>query len=93
MLGGFGEPDVAKLGPVLFGTVIADERLAALPRSVLFVVGAEDALFPPAAIRSCAAKVKGARVVVIEDAGHSPYFEQPEAWNRAVAGFLGIELA
>jgi pimeloyl-ACP methyl ester carboxylesterase len=58
----------------------------------LFVAGAEDALFPPAAIRASAAKVPGARVVEIADAGHSPYFEQPEAWNRAVAEFLGSEL-
>jgi pimeloyl-ACP methyl ester carboxylesterase len=55
---------------------------------VLFVVGAEDALFPPAAIFASAAKIPGARVVEIADAGHSPYFEQPEAWNRAVAAFL-----
>ena len=92
MLGAFGEPDVAKLGPALFGTVVAEAELAALAGRVLFVVGNEDALFPPASIRSCAAKVPGARVVEIADAGHSPYFEQPEAWNRAVAEFLGIAL-
>jgi 2-succinyl-6-hydroxy-2,4-cyclohexadiene-1-carboxylate synthase len=92
MLGGFGEPEVAKLAPALFGTVVPDGQLAVLEGRVLFVVGAEDALFPPAAIRASAAKVPGARVVEIADAGHSPYFEQPEAWNRAVADFLGIEL-
>ena len=48
--------------------------------------------FPPVAIRVSAAKVPGARVVEIPDAGHSPYFEQPVAWNGAVAEFLGIEL-
>ena len=88
MLGAFGEPELAKIGAALFGTVVADERLAALADRVLFVVGAEDALFPPAAIRASAAKIRGARVVEIADAGHSPYFEQPEAWNRAVAEFL-----
>jgi pimeloyl-ACP methyl ester carboxylesterase len=92
MLGGFGEPEVAKIAPALFGTVVSDERLAALAGRVLFVVGSEDALFPPAAIRASAAKVPGARIVEIADAGHSPYFEQPEAWNRAVAAFLGITL-
>jgi pimeloyl-ACP methyl ester carboxylesterase len=92
MLGAFGEPDVAKIAPALFASAVADERLAALAGRVLFVVGAEDALFPPAAIRASAAKVPRARVVEIPDAGHSPYFEQPEAWNCAVAEFLGIEL-
>jgi pimeloyl-ACP methyl ester carboxylesterase len=90
MLGAFGEPDLAKVAPSLFGTVVPDERLAALALPVLFVVGAEDALFPPAAIRASAEKVPGARVVEIADAGHSPYFEQPEAWNRVVGEFLGI---
>jgi pimeloyl-ACP methyl ester carboxylesterase len=93
MLGAFGEPELAKIAPALFGTVVADERLAALAGRVLFVVGSEDALFPPVAIRASAAKVPGARVVEIADAGHSPYFERPEAWNRAVAEFLGIDLA
>jgi pimeloyl-ACP methyl ester carboxylesterase len=92
MLGGFGEPEVAKIAPTLFGTIVPDGQLSVLEGRVLFVVGAEDALFPPAAIRASAAKVPGARVVEIADAGHSPYFEQPEAWNRAVADFLGIEL-
>jgi pimeloyl-ACP methyl ester carboxylesterase len=92
MLGAFGEPDLAKIAPALFASAVPDEPLAALAGRVLFVVGAEDALFPPAAIRASAAKVPGARVVEIPDAGHSPYFEQPEAWNRAVAEFLGIEL-
>jgi pimeloyl-ACP methyl ester carboxylesterase len=92
MLGAFGEPEVAKIAPALFGTIIADERLAAFAGRMLFIVGAEDALFPPAAIRASAAKVPGARVVEIRDAGHSPYFEQPEVWNRAVAEFLAIDL-
>jgi pimeloyl-ACP methyl ester carboxylesterase len=92
MLGGFGEPDVPKIAPALFGTIVADWQLAILADRVLFVVGAEDALFPPPAIRASAAKIPGARVVEIADAGHSPYFEQPEAWNRAVAEFLEIEL-
>ena len=92
MLGGFGEPEVAKIAPALFGTVVPDWALAALADRVLFVVGAGDALFPPAAIHACAARIPGARVVEIADAGHSPYFEQPEAWNRAVADFLEIPL-
>jgi pimeloyl-ACP methyl ester carboxylesterase len=92
MLGSFGEPDVAKIAPALFGTVVPDQALSALAGRVLFVVGSEDALFPPAAIRASAAKLPGARVVEIADAGHSPYFEQPAAWNRAVAEFLEIQL-
>ncbi|HEX2484510.1 MAG TPA: alpha/beta hydrolase, partial [Myxococcota bacterium] len=90
MLGGFGEPDLAKVAPTLLATVVPDARLAALVQPVLFVVGAEDALFPPDAIRASAAKLADARVVEIQGAGHSPYFERPGAWNRAVAAFLGL---
>ena len=32
-----------------------------------------------------------ARVALIPRAGHSPYFEEPEAWNRAVAEFLDAD--
>jgi pimeloyl-ACP methyl ester carboxylesterase len=88
MLGAFGEPELPKVGAALIGAVVADHALAPLANRVLFLVGTEDALFPPAAIFACAAKIPGARVVEIPDAGHSPYFEQPEAWNRAVAAFL-----
>jgi pimeloyl-ACP methyl ester carboxylesterase len=92
-LGGFGEPDMAKVAPALFGTSVPDAALAALAIPVLFVVGMEDALFPPEAIRASAAKVPGARVIEIPSAGHSPYFERAAVWNRAVAEFIGLDAA
>jgi pimeloyl-ACP methyl ester carboxylesterase len=87
-LGGFGEPEMEKVGPALFATRVPDAALAALAMPVLFVVGTEDALFPPDVIRASAAKIPGARVALIANAGHSPYFEEPAAWNRAVAEFF-----
>ena len=92
-LGGFGEPEMAKVAPALFSAIVPDDALASLPMPVLFVVGDEDALFPPDAIRASAAKIPGARVIEIAGAGHSPYFERPAAWNRAVAEFLGPDAA
>lgn len=89
-LGGFGEPDMEKVGPQLLGTIVPDGSLASLALPVLFVVGAEDTLFPPDAIRASAAKLADARVVEIPGAGHSPYFERPDAWNRAVGEFFGL---
>ena len=44
--------------------------------------------FPPDWIERTSAKVPGVRVEVIADAGHSPYFEQPERWNAVVGDFL-----
>jgi len=88
MLGGFGEPDLARIAPGLLATTVDESRVAALALPVLFVVGERDPLFPPAAIREAAARVPGARVVEIPGTGHSPYFEEPEAWNAALADFL-----
>jgi 2-succinyl-6-hydroxy-2,4-cyclohexadiene-1-carboxylate synthase len=64
-----------------------DIRRISVP--VLMIVGADDQTFPPAAIRSVAAEIKGAKVVELPDAGHSPYFETPAAWNEVVVNFLG----
>jgi len=71
------------LGEVTYG----DEQLAQLRIPTLFIVGSDDEIFPPAWIADAAARVPGARVAVIDDAGHSPYFEQPDAWNRLATSF------
>ncbi len=55
---------------------------------VLVVVGDEDTLTPPATSRELARRIPGARMTVIEGAGHLSNIEQPEAFNRAVLGFL-----
>jgi 3-oxoadipate enol-lactonase len=64
------------------------ESLAHLAFPVLFIVGTEDQIFPPAAIHQAATLLPHARVVEISHAGHSPYFEQPEEWNQVVMRFL-----
>ncbi|KHK01418.1 hypothetical protein NY78_3172 [Desulfovibrio sp. TomC] len=35
-----------------------------------------------------AARIPGARLVVIEDASHSHHLEQPEVYLEALAGFM-----
>jgi 3-oxoadipate enol-lactonase len=88
-LGGFrGEIDEADMIGKLFSTNYALDEVAGLTMPVLCVVGADDDLMPPAAVREVAGVLKDARVVEIPGAGHSPYFEQPGAWNAAVLDFL-----
>lgn len=53
----------------------------------LVIVGADDAPFL-AASDYMAAKISGARKVVIPNAGHAANIDQPEAFNRAVVAFL-----
>jgi pimeloyl-ACP methyl ester carboxylesterase len=51
------------------------------------IVGADDTPFL-AASDYMAAKIPGAKKVVIENAGHSANNDQPQAFNAAVLGFL-----
>jgi len=81
-------PPPAAIPLELVRTEHAPERLSALRLPLLFVVGSEDPIFPPAALRSALARLAGARLIEIPATGHSPYFEAPEAWNAAVLAFL-----
>jgi pimeloyl-ACP methyl ester carboxylesterase len=75
-------------GALLRGTAYDHAALARIAVPVLFIVGSEDPIFPPAAIRDAATKIPGARVLEIAGSGHSPYFEKPREWNAAVREFL-----
>ena len=72
--------------------------LAARPDSVhtlegvtvpaLVIVGAEDAITPPAESGLIHERVHGSRLVEIADAGHVGNLENPDAFNTALYGFL-----
>jgi 3-oxoadipate enol-lactonase len=64
------------------------QRLADADFPILFLVGRHDAITPPDIIERCHRAVPGSRYRVIEDSGHSAYFEQPQAFNDAVMTFL-----
>lgn len=86
-LGSFHSPPMAELGTTLAWT-LDHVAVAALGVPVLFVAGEHDAIFPAAALQRSSDQIEAARYVEIADAGHSPYFEQPAAWNEAVLSFL-----
>ena len=52
------------------------------------LTGGADMYAPPAIQQLFAAHIKSAEMLVVPDAGHSTYWEQPEAFNRAVLGFI-----
>jgi proline iminopeptidase len=62
-------------------------RLGAIACPTLIVHGRQDPI-PLASSEAAAAAIPGARLVVLEDAGHVPYVEQPEALFAAVLPFL-----
>lgn len=86
-LGSLHSPPLAQLGTTINWTV-DHSRITALGVPVLFIVGTHDEIFPPAALAASCRLIDGATFVEIADAGHSPYFEQPKAWNDAVLTFL-----
>jgi pimeloyl-ACP methyl ester carboxylesterase len=62
--------------------------LEAIKLPTLLMTGDADMFAPPAVLRMFAAHIKGARSVVVPEAGHSSYWEQPEFFNRTVLEFL-----
>jgi pimeloyl-ACP methyl ester carboxylesterase len=63
------------------------DDLRSIKVPALVIVGEEDAPFRKASARMAEA-IPDARLAVIPDAAHSPQFENPEAWWKALSGFL-----
>lgn len=55
----------------------------------LIVCGEEDVLTPPADAEALQRGIAGSRLVLIPRAGHLSNLEDPDAFNRALLGFLG----
>jgi len=62
--------------------------LGAVRVPTLVLCGAGDAVTPPADHEAIAARVAGARLVVVPDSGHLSTIEQPEAVSRALVDWL-----
>ena len=63
-------------------------RLGALALPTLVITGRDDHFAPPDAAEDLSRRIAGAQLVVVDDAGHMLTSEQPDAFNRAVDGFL-----
>ena len=55
----------------------------------LLLTGDGDLYTPPAVLRLFAARIKTSQSVILPEAGHSAYWEQPEMFNRALLDFMG----
>lgn len=65
-----------------------DDALAALQVPVLVVHGAEDAVVHPDMGRHTAKRAPRAHFGLYEGAGHMPFYESPERFNRSLVQFL-----
>ena len=80
-------PTPAEIMPLLTNTDNT-EGASHLTCKTLFVVGEYDPIFPPQMIESAADLTGDSQVAVVENTGHSPYFERAGRWNDIVAAFL-----
>ena len=59
-------------------------------RAPTLVIGStQDSLYPLSVAQGMARRIPGARLVVIDGAGHLSNLERPQEFNRALADFLG----
>lgn len=66
-------------------------RIGAIGAPTLVIVGADDPGTPPPMSEVIAAAIPGARLEIIPSASHLCCIEQPDTFNRLVAGFLGTD--
>ena len=76
-------------------TMWADEphitdRLGKITVPVLVMAGDHDLIFP-AHTKMIADSIPGAKLVIVPDAAHFIVWQQPEAFNKSVKAFLGVE--
>lgn len=73
----------------IFNTFDMRDRLGAITAPTLVITGDEDFICGPVCAQEICAGIKGSRMVVVGDAGHQAYIEQPQAFHDEVAEFLG----
>jgi 3-oxoadipate enol-lactonase len=71
----------------------ATPQLGEITVPTLVIVGARDAITPPDVARDLTSKISGARLEIIEGAGHLSNLEQPERFNACVRDFLQSQAA
>jgi pimeloyl-ACP methyl ester carboxylesterase len=81
-------PTSAQPPPQTFRNRVTFALLETLAVPTLLMTGDADMYAPPPIMRMFAGHVKGSKAVVIPEAGHSGYWEQPEFFNRTVLDFI-----
>lgn len=68
--------------------VITPDKLTAVKTRTLLVTGDADMFTPPSIMRMIARQVPNNELVIVPECGHSPYWEQPDLFNRTLLNFL-----
>lgn len=90
VLGDVARAGIGVMARVAYELVRADVRqtLARVRARTLLVWGEHDGAVPLSVGRAAVRQIPGARLAVICDAGHTPMWEQPLAFNHTVLSFL-----
>ena len=62
--------------------------LETLKVPTLLITGDADLYTPPAVLRLFSKRISTSKSVILPEAGHSAYWEQPEMFNRTVLDFI-----
>jgi pimeloyl-ACP methyl ester carboxylesterase len=69
--------------------IVTPQKLETLKVRTLLITGDADMFTPPSIMRMIARHIPNNEVVILPECGHSPYWEQPELFNRIVLEFIG----
>ena len=72
----------------IFNTFDLRDRLPAITAQTLVITGDEDFICGPICAEEICSGIKGSRMVIVGDAGHQLFVEQPQAFHDEVAEFL-----
>jgi pimeloyl-ACP methyl ester carboxylesterase len=69
--------------------IVTPAKLETLKVPTLLMTGAADLATPPSIMRMIARHIPNSEVAIVAESGHSPYWEEPEFFNRTVLQFIG----
>ena len=72
----------------ILANLVTPAKLETLKVPTLLITGAADLVTPPSIMRMIARHIPDNEVVIVAESGHSPYWEQPEYFNRTVIDFI-----
>lgn len=83
-------PHVIKQG---FASPLTLDAFSGLAMPVLLIAADADLYAPPPVMKRLADRLAHAELALVAGAGHSAYWEQPDAWNAIVLDFLSRHLS
>ena len=83
--------DVQRTGMIATFSYNAIDEVGSIKVPTLVVGGAEDGSIPPHLSEQLASMIPNAKLEILPNCGHGPYFEAPEALNNALAGFIASQ--